>query len=36
MDCYGEEKHTKEKSRAHKSEMFEKLRKGEKIEPLKD
>jgi len=26
MDCYGEEKHTKEKSRAHKSEMFEKLK----------
>ena len=26
MDCYGEERHTKEKSRAHKSEMFEKLK----------
>jgi len=26
MDCYGEERHTKEKSRAHKSEMFTKLK----------
>ncbi len=26
LDCYGEEKHTKEKSRAHKAEMFKKLK----------
>lgn len=26
IDCYGEEKHTLEKTRAHKSEMFEKLK----------
>ena len=26
MDCYGEEKHTKEKTRAHKSEMYQKLK----------
>ena len=30
MDCYGEELHTKEKSRAHKSEMYEKLKKDRK------
>ena len=26
IDCYGEEQHTKEKSRAKKSEMYEKLK----------